>query len=172
MRHKMQALIVFILLGVFSYAQDNGDKKEKRKQSKQEVYEEVKALVLSRKYEFVADQALPTGYRSVNLIGNPNYLRVSNDSVQADMPFFGRAYQATPGERGGIRFDNLAQEYKVEMNEKKQRIAVSFEVREEGKYYQCRLQIGSKESVSLSIISSHLQQISYNGELKEQEVEE
>ncbi len=169
MRCKIQCIVLILALGFFSVseAQSKSEKKERKQIDKQEAFNEIKDLVLSKKFEFIADQALPTGFRNVNLIGNPNYLRVRNDTVMADMPYFGRAYQSTPGERGGIYFEVLPEDYKVDINEKKRTISITFTAREDSKTYRCNLQVGGKEAASLSVIADHLSSISYWGDLSE-----
>ncbi|TLX78393.1 DUF4251 domain-containing protein [Labilibacter sediminis] len=166
-------LVFALLLGVGNvWSQDKLSRKEKKKIQKQEQLNEMIELVKDKNIEFVADRAFPSGWRSIDLISNPNYLRLSNDSAKAEMPYFGRAYQSTPGERGGINFDNKVSEKEMEINEKKGRISLSFEVKENNDVFRCQLDIFHSGSASLTVVSNNRQTISYNGNVEEWKPEE
>lgn len=71
--------------------------------------QQAKAEKFAEKFEnpdfrFTAINAQPTGGRTINLTSD-YFLKVSRDTVQAYLPYFGRAYTApmNPSE-GGIRF--------------------------------------------------------------------
>jgi hypothetical protein len=69
-------------------------------------------LLESRNYVFKAITAIPARGRSIQL--NSDYtLRVSKDTVRADLPFFGRAYTAPIGQSsGGFEFTSTQFDYK------------------------------------------------------------
>ncbi|WP_075601671.1 DUF4251 domain-containing protein [Saccharicrinis aurantiacus] len=171
--NKILGLLLVLMVSISTItAQDKLSKKEKRQLEKLEEFEKLQDLISNKKLEFIADRAFPTGYRNVDLTTNPNFLRISNDSAHAEMPYFGRAFSATPGERGGIRFESEMIEKSIEINEKKMKVTLIFEIKDDGKNYRCILDMFGGGSASLSVGSDHLQQISYNGNIEEYTPEE
>lgn len=74
---------------------------------------EIRNAVDAFDFKFSATYAYPTGYRSIYL--SPYYdVKVSPDTVQAYLPYYGRAYRAPidPSE-GGIKFTSTDFEYQV-----------------------------------------------------------
>ncbi len=65
-------------------------------------------------------QLLPPGNTAgaINLIGTPNFLRIENDSVFSELPYFGqRQFRvAYGGTDTGIAFKGLMKEYQVKTN--------------------------------------------------------
>ncbi|ULC58170.1 DUF4251 domain-containing protein [Flaviramulus sp. BrNp1-15] len=63
---------------------------------------------------------LPPGSNSggINLIGNPNFLRISGDSITSYLPYFGeRQMQVNYGGRdGAIEFEGIMENYESEIN--------------------------------------------------------
>lgn len=169
MAYKIRFLFVLALFIAVNnaWSQDDLSNKEKKDIKQQERLAQMTELVNDKSIEFVADRAFSTGWSSVDLTTNSNYLRVFNDSAFTDMPFFGRSYQHTLGESGGIQFDNKVKERKITVNEKKGKISVSFKVIGKNDVFQCQLDIFDFESASLTIISNNLQAISYNGKITE-----
>ena len=85
-------LFVFLLLGCKS-----GDSL-----SKQETISLMNEKVASSRYTFVAQTAIPVGGRSINL-DNSYSLKVSKDTIESYLPYFGRAYTAPMSStEGGI----------------------------------------------------------------------
>ena len=79
--------------------------------------EKVKEAVDSKTFVFLGRQATGTRGRSIQL--DPGYtLNVRPEKVVANLPFFGRAYSATPGSTdGGLKFDLT--DYTYEVNPRK-----------------------------------------------------
>src|SRR5438309_10072754 len=86
------ALILSIGLTTVGFSQD--------KQAK------VKSMVEAKHYEFVAQSAMPMS-GPVRQLTSEYDLKVSSNSVDAYLPYFGRAYQApTDPTKGGIEFSS------------------------------------------------------------------
>ena len=89
-----------------------------------------------------------------------------NDSAQADLPFFGTAGSvAYSAESGGILFDGIMEGFNLNVNEKKNRINLSFGVKTGRDKYNCIFTITGESSVSLGITSNLRSQISYDGRI-------
>jgi len=160
-------LIVIFGLSVTTLGQNSISKKAEKQQKKIQAFETLLDIVENKPLEFVAEWAFPVGYGSVNLVGNSNYLRLMNDSVDMYMPFFGRAYRATPGEEGGFVFKGIVFDKKVELDKNKREIRIDFVLKAESDRYRCSLEILGKESVTLQVTSNDRAAISYNGDIEE-----
>ena len=80
--------------------------------SKEERRSQIENNVNSMNYTFIPRTAIPTGGQSINLTYSFS-LKVSKDTINAYLPYFGRAYTAPmdPSE-GGIKFVSTSFEYK------------------------------------------------------------
>ncbi len=88
------------------YAQ-NGDKQDKENAR----VEALKNAIESKRYVFTAQSATPMSGRTRQLT-TEYILKVKNDTVTADLPYYGRAYQASYGDtEGGINFTTTQFEY-------------------------------------------------------------
>lgn len=158
--------VVLVIALVFVFANgwcQNSDKSS----NKMQAFEQLMVMIKDKPIEFVAQRAFPMGYKSMDLFSNPNHLRISGDSAFVYMPFFGRAYSVTPGERGGFHFEGVMQNKEFKMDEKKRRIAIAFSMNEGIDQYQFYLEIAGKENATLNISSNKRSPISYNGDIKE-----
>ncbi len=82
--------------------------KEDKKKAKQE---QLKTEIDARQFTFNAQSATSTRGRTRQLTGS-NTLVVHGDSLDAYLPYFGRAYSATPGDtNGGINFNSTSFSY-------------------------------------------------------------
>ena len=88
-----------------SQAQDDHHKKETDKQAA------IKEMIASRQYLFIAESATPMSGHTRQL--TPDYtLNVKKDTVEAYLPYFGRAFTATIGSADvGIQFKSSDFEY-------------------------------------------------------------
>src|SRR4030081_3269854 len=74
---------------------------KKEKEAKKEAY--IKKLIDSQNFVFKAQTVLPLGGRSRQLTTDYD-VKVTKGTVVSYLPYFGRAYSATPGSTGGIDF--------------------------------------------------------------------
>ena len=169
---KIIVVLMFLGVGMEMHAQDVKSKKAERQLKKEQAFNELVKMVNDKSIEFEAEWVHPLGFSSINLISNANHLRLRNDSVYMHIPFFGRAYQSTPGERGGFYVDNNMLDKQVEIDKRKKRIRINFKVDSSEDCYQCQLEIMSKESATLGIISNNRSSISYTGHVREWKEEE
>lgn len=139
-------------------------KKEAREEARNKQFQETLAMVEAGDFRFDAKRAHPQGYRSVDLTTNPGFLKISNNSVEADLPFFGRGYTSHHGNDSGMKFKGTIENKKVDVNEKKRRIRYSFTVRDKDSY-QVTLEIHYGGSSSLNINSNNKSNISYDGDV-------
>ncbi|NPA37490.1 MAG: DUF4251 domain-containing protein [Chlorobi bacterium] len=146
------------------------DKKKARNEKKAENFKKTKELFESRDFVFNADRAFPTGMRSIDLTTNSGYIKLKNDSVEADLPFFGRSYSADYSGNAGINFKGKAENAKTEYNDKKHKILYSFTVNDKDTY-QVSMTITEEGGASVTINSNSKNSISYNGKIEKPKAE-
>jgi hypothetical protein len=159
----MKQIIIFIVLIAIvspTFAQ---------KEKKAEKEKEIKNLIESTQYRFVAKTALPMGGNSINLTSEYD-LVVDSIQIKSFLPFFGRAYYAEYGQTdGGIKFDNKAEEYSSIFNKKKKIYHITIKVKGKRDMYQITLDAGLSGYATLSIISNDRQNISFYGTIEKPE---
>ena len=151
------AMQMLFLLNITSIiAQDT------KKQEKDEMEAAIKALVHAQHYSFEAQTALPLAMGSRQLA--PGYeLKVRKDTIEAYLPYFGRAYAATIGSNdGGIQFKTT--DFKYTFTEaKKGGWDISIIPKKAGDTRQITIYISQAGYASLQVTSNNRQSISFNG---------
>jgi len=160
---KKLALLILVMIAAGSlYAQEKMSKKERRlKQA-----EKVQKMVELQDYKFVAQRALPMSGRTVHLTSVYD-VRVSNDTISAYLPYYGRAYVAPvdPSE-GGIKFESKVFDYRIE-NAKKGGWVAYFTIKDARRRIDMVLKISTSGSAVLSVNDDTRQAISFDGYIEE-----
>ncbi len=85
-------------------------------------------LIHLRQYQITNSWLMPMRGRQINLIGNPNYIQIKNDSVEVFLPYFGvRQMGGAYSGDSGIKFSGLMDAYKISENSKKKSYEIEFE---------------------------------------------
>lgn len=155
----------FSMLMGFAQEKTKQQIKEEKKLAEQK---KVEALLNSKDYEFVGVMAYPQSGRSIDLTTNTNYLRIKNDSVHSEMPYFGRAYSgvAYGGGGGGLSFKGLMKDYSLTKGKKN--FVLKAEVRGDSDYYSITLTVYFDGGASLTISSNNRDSINYRGNIDKQ----
>lgn len=159
-------LISLMFFFIQSFAQEISKKELKGIKEKEE-YNSTVALINGRRFEFIANQALPQQGSSIDLTTNQNYLMIKDDSVFCFMPFFGRAFNIGYNEPGGFQVTGIIENFEKEENTKKMKIILEFKLKGSADSYQFHLNISGNKSASLTILSNNRATISYWGEIRE-----
>lgn len=122
--------------------------------------EQLNKMLEDQSFTFVARQVYPPGGRS-RYLTETYTLTVNNNKVVADLPYFGRATQATLGVEGGIRF--TSEKYKYEKAPNKKGWKVTIRPEDNTDVQVCYLSVLENGSASLSVSSNSRQTISYDG---------
>ena len=91
-------LLIIMFVSTVSIDTAIAQNSKKDKQAKKEA--EIKSLIDSQKYVFKAQTVFPLGARSRQLTTDYD-VTVSKEAVVSYLPYFGRAYSATPGSSRG-----------------------------------------------------------------------
>jgi hypothetical protein len=157
-------LFLMLMFGSFASSAQTSDRKAEKEKKRIEKEKEYAAIVESKKFVFKANRAIPTGYRSVDLTTNPNFVKFSPDMIVSEMPFFGRAYSVSYGSSdSGLKFEGKPEDYSLE--KKKKNYEVDVKVKGQMDSYTIHLTISFEGSASMSISSNNRATISYNGEI-------
>lgn len=169
MKKKIMQLVLMLLIGTIPAVAQKSDRKAEKERKRVEKEKEIAALVESRNFEFRATRAIPTGYKSVDLTTNPNYVRFSSDLIVSEMPFFGRAYSVSYGGDSGLKFEGKPEVYTVE--KKKKNYEIEAKVKDKSDSFTINLSVSFEGSSTMSISSNNRTSISYNGEVFTREVQ-
>ncbi|WP_421809455.1 DUF4251 domain-containing protein [Flagellimonas sp.] len=101
----------------------------------------------------------------IDITGSGSYLRVIQDSVMADLSYFGqRQIGGTYNPRkGGIHFKGLAKDFTVEPTKKGDGYTIQFSVNEGVENYQVTAHVFPSQISNISVVSSHRGPIWYDG---------
>jgi hypothetical protein len=152
MKH-LRYIFPLVVLFNFSNAQDTNPNEG-----------DIAALIESRHFVFVAESASPLRGRTVFL--SPGYtFTVSGDSLISNLPYYGRAYQATldPND-AGIKFTSTDHVYNVK--EKRKGWDISLKPNDVRPGPQMSLSVSSNGFASLRVTMVDRQSISFNGHVR------
>lgn len=128
--------------------------------------EKVAKQVEDQNYTFEAATMFPARGTMKSLTGGYS-LKVSKDTVEAYLPFFGRAYRAPMSpDDSGIKFTSTKFEYSVEPA-KKDGWNVTIKTKDVANEYVLNLYISSSGRSNLQVTSTDKEGISFSGNLKE-----
>jgi len=155
----------FSMLIGFAQEKTKEQIKEEQKLAKQNAMEK---LLNSKDYEFTGAMAYPQRGRSIDLTTNSNYLRVKNDSIDSEMPYFGRAYSGVGygSSNGGLHFKGVMKDYSITKNKKD--FTIRAEVKDNADNYRITLTVFFEGSASLNISSNNRDSINYRGSIEKQ----
>ncbi|PCE63709.1 DUF4251 domain-containing protein [Sediminicola luteus] len=164
----MQKLIMLALIlcaGQVISAQDKEDKKAAKASQHQQEYEATKTLIESGAYTFTADWVSTQKGRRINIQGDNNTVSIASKNCVAYLPFFGTAHVGKIGGNGGFEVDGPVENYKVEYNDAKQRIKISFDADGKSERLGFVLSIGRKGGADLNVNSNIRDSNRYDGKV-------
>lgn len=128
----------------------------------------VSNLLNSKNFVFKAQFALPMAGRSIQLTSDYD-VQVKGDTVQAFLPYFGRAFSApmNPNE-SGIQFTSTRFDYQqTASKKKKQSWNITIQPKDAQDVRQLTFRVFENGSATLQVVSNNRQTISYNGYITE-----
>jgi hypothetical protein len=169
---KTSILSFFLCFSMLiGFAQEK-TKQQIKEEQKLEKQKEIAALVDSKEFEFVGQTAYPQGTRSVDLTTNSNFLKFEKDSIDSQMPYFGRAYGGVAYGRGdgGMHFKGKIENYSLTKDKKK--YLMRAKISDKAETYDLLLTVFFEGNASLSINTFNRSSISYNGRIEKLEKKE
>lgn len=150
---------LFLLISASTFAQITKEEKKKAE------YEKLSAIIEARQYTFVAQTATSMGGRSRQLTGEYT-LKIHKDSLESDLPYYGRAYSANPGDLdGGIRFISTSFTYTIK-GTKNGGWFITIIPEDKKKASKMDLSISQGGFGTLQVSSTNRQMISFYGDIR------
>ena len=125
-------------------------------------------LVNTGQFEIEQEWAMPMSGNTINLLGNPNYVRMKGNQVDLFLPYYG-VRQSGGGYgtgEGGIKYVGPAEKLVIEEKPGKNSVLLKFEGRQGTEELQFFITLLSGGSAHTSVNSSERNSISYSGRFK------
>jgi uncharacterized protein DUF4251 len=164
---KIILAILYTVVLVPISAQTKAEKKEIKEKKAAEEYNATKELINSGNYIFEATWANTLNGRRIDLTTNPNLLKLEGENADIYLPYFGEVHtpMAPPGGDGGVIFKGKVEGYKVDFNEKKQRVIIKFSGKAKNELFDFTLSVFKNGNGNLGVSSNFRKRISYDGQI-------
>lgn len=162
-KKTMTAILVVTIGLLFSGCGASQSATEKAQQA-QFLSEQIKSF----NFEFVATYAYPQNFRPIYL-SSPYDVKVSPDTVQAYLPYYGRAFSAPmdPSE-GGIKFTSTDFKYEIEKGRKAGNWIIKIITADTNRPFELNFNLWDNGSGSLNVQDRDRQNISFQGSVEAQ----
>ncbi len=166
--YPLIAISMAILLSgcAASSSQSGKESKAAKNEKRAQQYEKISAMIESGNYVYEVQSVNPTGGRTIQTTSMYT-MKATDGTFEADLPFFGRAYQADYGGDGGIKFNGEPENLEIQKDANKYTISVSFTIKQPSDWFKVNLAVGSSGYGTLNITSQKRQPISYYGFISE-----
>lgn len=187
----MKKNFLFAVLLVFTFlvtqAQTKAEKRALKLEKKEVAFTAVKTLIESGEFQFEASSAFPLGNdiakisaafvgsnnvfqgNTVNLTGNTNFIKITDQTSDLFLPYFGRVYRNVgynrTGSESGIQFKGDVEEYTVEYDEAKHKVNIKFTANKPQELLKFHLVVANENNVTLTVNSGNRQSIRYQGKI-------
>nr|WP_315223960.1 DUF4251 domain-containing protein [uncultured Flavobacterium sp.] len=165
MKSKISILLLLVcFLNTQVHAQKM-TKKELKAQEKLKKEKEIEGLIENKNFVFDAERVLPQGFRTIIIDFNTYFLKFTEDKIECDLPFFGRAFNVGYGSNdGGIKFEGKPENLKIEKKKKHYEVKTTVKGKED--VYTIFLMIYFEGGTTVSINSNKRAPISYDGNIR------
>lgn len=162
-KKTMTAILVVTIGLLFSGCGASQSATEKAQQA-QFLSEQIKSF----NFEFVATYAYPQNFRPIYL-SSPYDVKVSPDTVQAYLPYYGRAFSAPmdPSE-GGIKFTSTDFKYEIEKGRKAGNWIIKIITADTNRPFELNFNLWDNGIGSLNVQDRDRQSISFQGSVEAQ----
>lgn len=164
-------LLILLVVSLFSPQLLAQTKKELKEQKATEDYKAMKALVNSKVYVFDAVWISTTRGTKINIASGSNSIAVAQDSTKAAMQFFGEVNSMRFSGNEGVSFNNIMKDYKVEFNDKKRKIYVTYSVKNKSENYTISMAISKSGNAYVDVSSNVKRNVTYDGKISAIKIE-
>lgn len=124
-------------------------------------------LLNKRSFEIENQWAFPLRGGRIDLIGNPNFIRILGDSADVYLPYFGvRQMGGGYGEPGGIIFNGLIKDVNIEQGKNDKSMTMNFKADQGNENLQFFITLFPNNKTNISVSSTQRDAISYQGHAK------
>ncbi|MCC9066241.1 DUF4251 domain-containing protein [Flavobacterium piscisymbiosum] len=163
---KIKLSILLVLLSFLNspvFAQEKTKKELKAEQELQK-QKEIEALINSKNFIFEAQKVNTQGGRLIILDYKTYFLKFNTEKTTCDLPFFGRAFNVAYGGDGGIKFEGVPENIKIE--KKKKSYILKATVKGKDDVYNLTFSIFFDGGATLFVSSNNKASISYTGQIE------
>lgn len=163
LKMKIKVISYFSLLLIISSLISCGGSKNT---TEEDNFEKLKNMVHYQRFEIENQWANPLRGNMIDLIGNPNYIRFSKDSVDIYLPYFGER-QAGGGygsRQGGIIYEGVPKDLTIKEDEKEKNIMLRFSGQRGTEDLRFFIILYPDGNTNTSVNSSQRDAISYRGD--------
>lgn len=165
MKHeKTISALIILIIGISLFGCGTTQTSVEKNEKAELLNEHIKNL----KFKFNATYAYPLNYKSIYL--SPYYdVKVSPDTVQAYLPYYGRAYTAPmdPSE-GGIKFISTEFDYDVEEGKKAGNWLITIRTKDTSRPFTLYFDLWNNGTAHLNVHDRDRQAISFQGDVEAQ----
>lgn len=136
---------------------------QSKEEKKQEEAQMVKKCIETKCFEIEPRSAITMSGRNVSLSSRFS-LKIKNDSIFSNLPYFGRAYSLPYGGGEGLNFETKILDYQQSMG-KKGNYEIKFSARTNEDYYTFRIDIFDNGSSSINVNMQKKQSIDFIGDM-------
>ena len=155
---------MFAVTLIFGFISCGSTKQTAEQQQQQKILSE---KIQSQHYRFIASFVVPRGEFQPRYLTSEYDLKISNDSVEAYLPYFGVAYQAPVDlVGGGIKFVSRKFDYSIIPGKKAGNWIVNIRTRDQLNEVILRLNIWENGNADLDVIDTSRQSISFRGKVE------
>ena len=160
MKHERTILaLIILIIGISLFGCGTTQTSVEKNEKAELLNEHIKNL----KFKFNATYAYPLNYKSIYL--SPYYdVRVSPDTINAYLPYYGRAYRAPmDSNEGGIKFESTKFEYDVEKGKKQGNWLITIHTKDTSRPFTLHFDLWDNGTGRLDVQDPDRQSISFQG---------
>ena len=148
-----------------SFGQTKEEKKEEKAKKDIEEFDKIKDLIDGKVYEFEAAWTTSSQGVRVNLMSRSNLLQIKNDSVDVDLSYFGVLQSGAAAKSGqaGVAYKGLMDDYRTEINDKKNSVIIKFNTKKSPDYFQFIMTVFQSGNTTVSVTSNARSSSKYDG---------
>lgn len=157
-------MLITVFFSLTSSIAQEKSKKQLKEEVKIEKEKQIALLVNSKEFIFEVKRVLPQSGRAIEVSGEGYTVEYRPDTINSDLPFFGRGFNIGYGGDNGLKFKGKPEKFNIEKTKKA--YIIKTEVKSERDYFSFLLSVNFDGSAYLSVNSNSRSSISYNGNIK------
>lgn len=160
MKRSRFILLAFIAIFLFTGCNSTGNLT-----GKAEVARLIQQKIESGDFTFVANHASSLEFKSVNLTSYYDF-KVHNDTIKANLPYFGRAYIASyNSNEGGINFTSTKFDYSVKSGKRNGNWLIKIKTLDTERTFDIIIDCWETGNAIMTVNDPNRQSINFNGEI-------
>ena len=163
---KRHLLLCLSFLFALSLNAENAKNKKEKKGLGLEYYQK---LIESKNFIIDINSVLPSNGMNTHRFNPSGEIKFNDTVTKVHLPYFGKVYNHTPGEDGGIVFESRRHEETIKSIVKKRNKHILYSFTADGRNdkYKFYIRIFGNGSANVDVSSNHKSPITYIGDIEE-----